>query len=91
MHITPELSHLIDIVAEGQMHFLLAARGTNPGTPERAEHLQAVERSVKKAREIVTGMGGLKNLPAATAVALRICELGLERLGGPKAPPKEEV
>ena len=89
MHITPELDHLISLIAEAKMHFLLAAHGTKPGTPERVEELKSCERLTAKAAECADGMGGLLKIPVPLAVDLRACELGIERLGGAKAPKRE--
>ena len=76
MNITPELSRLIDLLAEAGMHLLLAAHGTKPGTAERERELTACERITKKARESAEAIGGFEMLPHALAVALRACELG---------------
>ena len=85
MNITPELSRAIELLAEAKMHFLLATH-TKPGSPERDREIQMLERCTDRARECIASIGGRDKLPQHLAVALRVCEKGLERLGGPKAP-----
>ena len=88
MKVTPEINRTIGLLAEAKMHFLLATQGTRPGTTERVEELAVLERLTKETREYVdTTLGGIEKLPHALAVELRVCELGIERLGGAKAPP----
>jgi hypothetical protein len=81
MEVKPNLMRAIDLIAEAKMYLILAAQGTRPGTPERTENLAKLKRLTEKAREHVTSMGGIEKLPLHLAVQLRVCELGLERLG----------
>jgi len=79
------LEHAIGLIAEAKMYFILTAQGTVAGSPERAEHLVRLERTTTAAREHVESMGGLDALPKSLAVALRVCEKGLDRLRAPEA------
>ena len=86
MEITPELDRLISLLAEAKMRLLVAA-ATPKESPDRAENMAVFERCTKKARKQVESMGGYEKVPQHLAVEVRACELGVERLGGPKAPP----
>ncbi len=81
----PELVRVIDLLAEAKMHLLLAAQGTQPGTPEREHRVQELERCAQKARAYVDSIGGADKLPFRLAVELRACEMGVPRLREQKA------
>jgi hypothetical protein len=86
-----ELDRAISMIAEAKTYFILAcAMGTSPRPPERALELASLERLTKAARAYVESIGGLDALPPNLAIELRVCEKGLERLGGPAAPPAKE-
>ena len=81
MTITPELSYLISLVAEAKMHFLIAAQGTKPGTPERARELKSLEKCHERTREYVNAkFNGIEHVPRPIAVDYFVCEKGLAKL-----------
>jgi hypothetical protein len=76
----PELLRAIALIAEAKTHFVLAAKGTRRGSPERARELAALARLNRAVRGHLETMGGLEALPHGLMVQVRICELGHERL-----------
>lgn len=80
MQLTPELHRFVSLLAEAKLYFVLAAKGTFPGTDERKTEMQELRRCTLAARNYIGEHGGFESLPKPLAVELRVCEKAVERL-----------
>jgi hypothetical protein len=76
-----EMTRVIELLAEAKTHWLIGSH-TLAGSDAREREAKALRTSLDVAMKYIDSIGGRNVLPSHLAVALRVCEMGLEVLEG---------